>query len=338
MLQITNLRSPTSKAYNVFAYSFPQNAYLYLYNTDTKEIGTGKLVEDTTYMSFTIEDNIALCVKVSDNSKQEGYDVAATIQFQVIDSDLFEYSLPFTMPLIRGVPFRGVVPSGALYHYHIFSYFFNATQLTFQLHKEKGDPFLYVGQCKTYPDCTYNPNLIEQYVKDQELFTTPDVNDNYFLAFDITGEQTYKSHQPYLAVVYCAKQETCEFALTITNEDEAFFLLNDIRMSTPIPKDSTDIYSLVINSELPKQLYVGLYSYSGNADFILSRNQDSWEEIRKKEIGQFGTAGNKEFYLLYNLNNLEEHNNTLKGIYSNNKRARIQKSKTLCRGCSMRSI
>ena len=313
--KIKNSRQSESYNYNLYAYSFPQNAYIYTYDSATGEKGAGKRVEDTAYMTITANANTLVCFEVDEGSKEEGYEIASSLQFQIVDTDNLEPSLPYTMPLIRGVPFRGVAKAGELYHYHVFSYFFDATQLTFQLHKSKGNPILYVGQCQTYPDCTYDPNQLEQYVKDEKLYTSPDVNDNYFLAFDVTNEQTYKSSNPYLAVVYCQGTVDCEFVLTITNEDEAFFLLNDIRMSTPIPEDSVDLYSFVINSQLPKQLYVGLYSYSGNADFILSRNKDSWEEVSTKEVGQYEAAGNKEFYVLYNLNEPEEKNNTLRGIY-----------------------
>ena len=312
--KIKNSRKSDSYNYNVYAYSFPQNAFIYTYDSLTKEEGAGKNVQDSTYMTFTANENTLLCFKVEESSKEEGYDIAASLQFQIVDTDNLVPSLPFTMPLIRGVPFRGVAKAGELYHYHVFSYFFDATQITFQLHKSKGNPILYVGQCNTYPDCTYDPNQLEQYVKDEKLYTSPDVNDNYFLAFDVTNEQTYKSSSPYLAVVYCQGTVDCEFVLTITNEDEAFFLLNDVRMSTPIPEESVDLYSFVINSELAKQLYVGAYSYSGNVDIILSRNKDSWEEVSTKEIGYYGAAGNKEFYLLYNLDT-ESKGNTLKGIY-----------------------
>ena len=273
------------------AFSYTQNAYVFIMDKKKQDSIKEGVIDDTGYMTFSIvegtHDNNLLCLSVNNAVKEKGI---STVQFQVIDMEMYIPSQPYTMPLIRGVPLRSSLRKGDILQYHLYGDIENAQQLRMQLHKSKGNPYLLMANCTDFPVCTYNNESLSTLISSQDL------NDNYFMAFDLESKQSYKSGKLLLAVVACNESEVCEYEITMSNEGEDMFLLNDVRLSAPLEKNSQDMYTFKISSDSAEVLYVGMYCFSGMADMSLSKSKDKWEEI-----GTFHAVGNKESFEMINI-------------------------------------
>ena len=303
--------------YTLHGYSYTNNTKITITSNDSKSPMI-KYFGGSDYFNFQIDKNVnasaKICISIAEEKTKQK---VASIQFQIFDSDRIEDITiqPYLMFLVRGLPIVSRLKPGTCAFFQVTTYAMNATTLEAQLRTISGNPNLYIGISRDYPNEVIYSIDIEDQVADGEIIMSDEVNGNYFVSLDIAGDESYKVGDPVIAIVDCPydviHNSDCVYSLTLSNELDQIVLLENVKFSMSVQKNEIQTYAFDVNTTISKNVRIVLYSFSGDADlkaFLYERKSSVHFEVDSE---YYYAVGNKEYYQL----SFDSETNEVKQFY-----------------------
>lgn len=146
---------------------------------------------------------------------------------------------------------------------------------------QKGNPLFFFALIDNFPYIKITDDEIKK--MGLKIKTTPDINDHFYFIVNnefINPQMNPRKigtigHCPYTSI------EGCEFDTTIGINTEAIDLIENIQMYQPKDSYHTHLYQFDITNPSIGSLKVYLYSFSGDGELQISKDQYFIQEVGK---------------------------------------------------------
>ena len=231
----------------------------YLEETDT-EILDG-------HLSFPWKNKkelVYFCFELPSESTFQQYKMA--FSFTVTDPSNLDNLYNYYPPQITGEIYRRMIPKGSIVFFSGTKNDNSAKKYDYSLFRRKGLTKMYIGECRTYPNCHYDINALDNLKAPKET--------NQMTIF--TTDQDISSaigNEKYVIVAYCEDDDNdnngyCEFETSIISKQQDIYLVEDEKFSKFVVAQEKGKFVIDLQSGRQVQrLTVDIMIYSGDVTF-----------------------------------------------------------------------
>ena len=202
------------------------------------------------------------------------------------------------MSLIKGVSTKQILPKGKYIYYRINEYSQNSSSINIHFQNISGETEVFITNCKNYPYCSFSNN---------KNLTKYCINNNIYYKVNIESEENiyHKSELPMIKI-HCIggeEEDYCTFYIEMANNDDNILLNKNKKIFSSIQTEEErhkykfSLRKSDIKKDLKKQLFIQLYSLTGNNNLIVNGGETA------PTFEKYYKYNNNTIFYLYDFNN-----------------------------------
>jgi hypothetical protein len=285
----------TGRIHTKYAWFFLEDEHrIFLEESDT-EVMDGQL-------SFVMKNNKKmnyLCLELPSESTFVQYKMAFTISISEPSSLSNVYN--YYPPQLNGEIYRRLIPKNTVAFFSGAKSDNSAKKYDYSLYRIKGLTKMYIGDCRKYPDCLYNPS-------DLNVLVSPKSINQMTIWTTEEDKSSAIGSEKYVIVAYCEDDgnddsQYCEFETSIISKNKDIYLVEDEKFSKYLVAGEKGKFYIDLQSGRQIQrLTIDIMTFSGDVTFNC---HDEYSNENKLTDEQIQTSYDKYFLtnkIFYNLN------------------------------------
>ena len=236
----------------------------YLDETDT-EINDGLL-------SFVMKNNHKLnyiCFEIPDESTFQL--MKMIFSFSITEPNSISNLFNYYPPQITGEIYKRLIPKGAIAFFSGTKNDNTALKYDYNIYQNKGVTKMYIGDCRTYPNCTYSESQLS-------IMPDPKNTNQMFIWTTADDKSSAIGNEKYVIVAHCLDDDNenngfCEFETSIFSKGQAITLIENEKFSKFVISGETGSFIADFQeAKIIQRVTFDIMIFSGDVTFTVNEN------------------------------------------------------------------
>ena len=242
----------------------------YLEDENRKYIENSEIEIINGQLSYVMRNNGKLnyiCFEIMKNEPFNQYNMVFT--FSITDPINLETIYNYYPPQLTGQIYRRIIPKGHIAFFSGTKNDISAQKYDYNLYQISGLTEMYIGECKSYPDCHYSEDQLNNLIKPRSI------NQMAIWTTYIDMSSAIGSHK-YVIVAYCKDDDNenngyCIFETSIFNKGQTVYLVENEIYSKFVLKEEKGQFIL---KNIIQNTFVDIMIYNGDISFDINSDEN----------------------------------------------------------------